>query len=285
MGETRKYYSVRTGKKSSEIDFGELRKLIYSVYKDLEEEGYFEEHFGSSCVDSGFTPGKAGRNVNKYVLRKIRKDLWPIELSYASHSEEDLFDVIEFLFDHISMPLEEGAEYHSWGDCGWHYSNYDAKMGQTRFTNEINPFLNDYGEGYEINSDGEILVLADTHMQTLVDAELPTYDPENIEEKIGVAVEKFRRYGSSIEDRTEAVRMLVDCLEFVRPEAKEVLKSKDESDLFNIANNFGIRHHNPNQKNDYDKSIWLSWMFYHYLATLHACLRLVKKGDKSKPSI
>jgi len=56
------------------------------------------------------------------------------------------------------------------------------------------------------------------------------------------------------------------------------LGEKDESELFIIANNFGFRHHNETQKHDYDKVIWPSWMFYHYLATIHALLRIVEKN-------
>lgn len=53
-------------------------------------------------------------------------------------------------------------------------------------------------------------------------------------------------------------------------------------DLFNIANNFGIRHYNKEQKTNYDQNIWLSWMFHFYLATLHASLRLIEKNNKEK---
>lgn len=43
------------------------------------------------------------------------------------------------------------------------------------------------------------------------------------------------------------------------------------SDLFQIANEFGVRHHNQKQKQktNYDERIWLSWMFYYYLANIH----------------
>ena len=72
----------------------------------------------------------------------------------------------------------------------------------------------------------------------------------------------------------------MDVLEFLRPQLKTVLQSQDEQDLFNIANNFGIRHHRPGQKSDYDKAIWLSWMFYFYLATVNAAVRsIAKSGD------
>ena len=67
--------------------------------------------------------------------------------------------------------------------------------------------------------------------------------------------------------------MLADILEELRPRLKHVLSRQDEGDLFNIANNFEIRHRNEKQKNQYDKSLWLSWMFYFYLATLHLGIR------------
>lgn len=71
-------------------------------------------------------------------------------------------------------------------------------------------------------------------------------------------------------------------LEFLRPQLDGVLTNKDDAALFNIANNFGIRHHNEKQQNTYDKAIWYSWIFYFYLATIHAALRLIEK-KKPKP--
>ncbi len=65
-------------------------------------------------------------------------------------------------------------------------------------------------------------------------------------------------------------------LEYLRPQLKQILSSNDESDLFNLANNFGIRHHNQRQKTDYDPA-WLSWIFHHYLATIHLATRLVEQ--------
>ena len=74
-------------------------------------------------------------------------------------------------------------------------------------------------------------------------------------------------------------------LEFMRPKLRDVLPSKDEADLFNLANNFGIRHHNEKQKTVYDTAIWYSWMFYYYLATLHACIRLLQKKEQREQAL
>lgn len=83
-------------------------------------------------------------------------------------------------------------------------------------------------------------------------------------------------------DRRDAVRDLADVLESLRSEAKTVLTKRDEADLFNLANNFGIRHFNAQQKMEYDQDIWLSWMFYYYLATIHAVTRLIERSHVKK---
>jgi hypothetical protein len=46
-----------------------------------------------------------------------------------------------------------------------------------------------------------------------------------------------------------------------------------------IYNNFGFRHNNDIQKTDYDEKIWLSWMFYHYLSTIHVYLRILEREN------
>jgi len=71
-------------------------------------------------------------------------------------------------------------------------------------------------------------------------------------------------------------------LEYLKPRVKEVLSSPDENDLFQLANKFGIRHHNDEQKTNYDRAIWYSWMFYYYLAAIHACLRLMEKHGQHR---
>ena len=87
---------------------------------------------------------------------------------------------------------------------------------------------------------------------------------------------------SKTSDKRNAVRDLADVLERMRPEAKMVLTSQDEQDLFNLANNFGIRHDRTGQKIAYDEDIWLIWMFYHYLASIHACARLIERAKLTR---
>jgi hypothetical protein len=277
------YYSIRTGKNkmAGNIDLTILLRLFKPLYFYFDSEGYFQEFFGFECVDAGFTPGKLGHDIEGALIIALRKaDLWPISEQIDDYSEDDIFDLIEFLHEHCSKPTKR--DYHGWSDCGWHCSEFDETAGREEFRSKINPMLKIYGEGFELSLNGEILTLPDSGLDALLEAPLPAVDPENVEARISAARIKFRRSRSSIDERRDAVRDLADVLEYLRPKIKGILSNQDESDLFNLANNFGIRHHNPSQKLNYDKPIWYSWLFYHYLATIHAVLRLIAKEAERK---
>lgn len=275
---TRKYYSVRTGRNpnAGQIDLQTFLRLFRPIYCHFEDEGYFQEYFGYDCVDAGFVPGELGHDMEGALLLELRKsNLWPVRANLDVYSEDDIFDIIEYLFDHCSKPVER--TWHGWSDCGWHCQTFNKLEGQNEFRGKTNKILEIYQSGYELSCDGEILALPDTGLEPLLEAPVPSIDPDNINARVEAARLKFRRHKSSLEDRRDAIRDLADVLEFLRPKLKEVLTTQDENDLFNLANNFAIRHHNDRQKADYDKAIWYSWMFYYYLATIHAALRLMAR--------
>lgn len=278
---TKPYYSVRTGKNplAAKFDLATLRDLFRKLFERFENDGYFQEALGYYCVDAGFVPGTLGHDLEGTLLLELRKkDLSPIAAKIESYSEEDLFDMIEFLYEHSSKPKD--GTYHNYDNCGWHYATFEQEPGRLEYREKMNKVLALYDAGYELSVDGEILALADGGMEGLFEAQLPRIDPENVSARVEAARTKFRRYRSSLDDRRDAIRDLADTLEFLRPRIKKVLTTKDESDLFNIVNNFGIRHHNEAQKGHYDKDIWYSWMFYYYLATIHAAVRLIERADR-----
>lgn len=277
----RRYYSERTGSAPPRagFDLDELKRFFVSSYVGLVEEGLFQEWFGYACVDRGVVDGKAGRDVPLFVYRKLRKTgIWPFDQNIYVCEEDEIFDVIEFLFDHASAGVD--GVHHQFNDCGWHYERFDKTGGQARFRVVMNEILVDYGNGFELSVDGEILRLAEEGLAPLLNASLPSSDLKNVTARVDSAVLKFRRRSSTGTDRRDAARDLADVLEYLRAEAKKVLTSDDERDLFNLANNFGIRHHKHGQKTDYDQGIWLSWIFYYYLATIHACVRLINKSQE-----
>ena len=272
----RAYYAARKyGSKSSGLTLDDLRVVILSAYEHYNGSGYFVEAFGFECVDSEFEPGYAGSNVEAYVrLALERVGMWPVADCYPGYDEDDAFTIIEFLFDHISKPMKR--DWHDWNNCGYHYSNFNRELGREEFRERINIALKRYGDGWELSAEGEILSLPPEGMSTLLAATPPTSDLTTVK-KVELATQKFRRFGSSVDDRADAVRDLADVLEWLRPQIKETLLKEDEKELFNLANNFGIRHMNQRQKLKYDRAVWLSWMFYHYLNTINAFLHLLKR--------
>jgi hypothetical protein len=279
---TKPYYSVRTGKNPAggPIDLAMLTRQVLRIYNLLDNEGYFQEDLGYDCVDSGWVPGRLGFDLEAVVALELRKpSLLPIrtKLETYAYSEDDLFDMIEFLHEHCSKGLDN--YYHSFNDCGYHHREFDRDQGRHDFREQINPLVAIYGTGYELSPDGDVLAKADAGFETLLEATLPRIDPENVEARVEEAKLKFRRHGSTLEDRRDALRQLADVLEFLRPKLRKVLMKADENDLLNIVNNFGIRHHNQDQKTNFDRGIWYSWLFYFFLAAIHGSSRLIKKAE------
>jgi hypothetical protein len=120
----------------------------------------------------------------------------------------------------------------------------------------------------------------DLEFGSLLDAALPsTADSDLVTVRVDEAKKILRSRASTKTERRQAVRELADVLEVLRPEIKLEMLSKDESDLFHLANGFAIRHNSREQRRDYDDAIWLSWAFYVYLATIHAVLRLREREN------
>jgi hypothetical protein len=275
----RRYYSARTGRNvaATQLDLDSLKRLFLSVFGELRRKGYFQEALGLYCVDQvDLMPGRVGKDIGAYFLRQLRRpDLWPINTGIAQYSEDDLFDVIELTHDLISKPVD--GTYHSFDDCGWHYSKFESDEGQREYRQELNPLLKDYAPGYELSPGGELVTRGDSDLHALMEQETPELDATNVDGRVNAAVLKFRRRHATTDDKRDAVRDLADVLEYLRPKLSGIILSQDESDLFNIANNFGIRHHNERQRTDYDQDVWLDTLFYHYLNQIHTLKRLLAR--------
>jgi hypothetical protein len=271
----RPYFKQRTGAEPARLSFAQVGRLVASIYESLEVEGYFQQVFGYHCVDAGSVDGTAGHNVEAFVYRKtLLEGVVPLRDNLATCDEGTLFTLVEFLYDCASKPLK--GTHHTYSDCGWHYNTFQKEAGQERWRAEVNSVLPNYGDGFELSERGEIERVGATGLRELITAAIPKGAGDENREKIEAAIHRFRHGRATRKQRQDAVRDLADVLEFYRPKVKEHLLKKDEADLFNIANNYAIRHHNDIQKSDYDPA-WLAWMFYMYLSTIHLVLRLIER--------
>lgn len=265
----RSYYSSRKG--SNNISLFDLPTRVGNLFSHFHQKDYFKELLGVSCNEK---PESANS------LAYVSLGFSPFPLRNSILSEDKIFDVLEYLFDNISKPQkwtnladETGFNYYDW-------ASYDQKEGQLEFSKLANVFLKDYGVGYEINKDGVILAIGKEGLETILVSEIIEYDEVNVDSRVRNAILKWRNKELSWDVRREAIRELADVFEWLKKneELEKVIIPKDDNVLFNIANNFAIRHHEPKQRSNYDKEIWYPWMFHFYLATYHAAIRLLKKN-------
>ncbi len=278
--DNKKYYAVRKGiSKPEPVDFQLLKKIFLRIYREFEDDLYFQEATGYHCVDRGDVRGLWGRgdgDSEAFIYLELgMDDIWPIEKNIENYDEPTLFTVIEFLYDYVSEPKDKW--YHRWDNCGWHSSKYNREKGRGEYRTKINKILKDYGGGYQLSSGGEIFEIAPTGLEPLSEEIVETDDPENIGMRRQNAISKYRRHHATIYDKKDAIRELADVLEFLKKDGIR-LQKKDESDLFKIINNFDIRHHNKSQQGEYDKEIWYEWMFYTFLSSINILLKL-KGGE------
>jgi hypothetical protein len=155
--------------------------------------------------------------------------------AWTSYSEDDLFDMIDFLYEHCSKPIEK--HLHHWNECGWHGDPFEEDgSGKAEFREKVNTILPDYDKGYELSPDGQLLNRTTGGLKRLVEAQLPGADPVNVTVRVSDAERKFLRYRSTMDERRGAIRDLADVLEYLQQDVIEVLTKAYENDLFSLLN-------------------------------------------------
>lgn len=266
------FFSNRNGKKI--IKESDLYFRISAIIEDFEQRDYFKEKLNihNNSNDS--------KSINTKSIGQIGFKIYPFNSwSNDNINKEKIFDAIEFLYQFVSKPGEYGTltDHTNWNYDD--YLNYDAVLGRQEFVNGLNSLLGAFNEGYELDENGQILFRGDENVNFL-DIDFPEYNEENIDSVIHLAIKQWKNKEQSIEEKKQAIIKLANVFEYLKKEKtlEKVLNKKDTNDLFQIANNFALRHHNPDQKKDYDKEIWLDWIFQYYLSTCVATLKMIKKN-------
>lgn len=180
--EKRLYFSQRTGRNPdiSKIDLPLLKDLFLSLYNYYFEKDYFQENIGAYSHDDfqNYYPGKLGEDyeINRMLFLKMRKNnLWPITNYILKYNENDLFDIIEFCYDNISKPTYKD-EQDSFVGYNPVLDGYDQNTAKSEYKKDINKHLKDYDSGYELDSNGEIVVQSGYGLETIYEAQLPVDD-------------------------------------------------------------------------------------------------------------
>ena len=244
--------------------------LFSSLVSELRESDQLQEAFGYDCVDEyDPRPGTLGSDPSARVLAETGRDnILPVNDQFRTWDQDTLLDAIELFGAIVSTGDREaeGSRHHTWNECGWHYAAFDREPAFGQYRSSVNRWLDRYDAGFQLNADGQVERLVGPELAGLVEPRGESVPLEGSdEEHVQAALAKFRR--RDLPSRRDAVRDLADVLERLRSDAKKLL-GKDERGLFNIANNYWIRHNNPEQVRDYDHDVWWDWVFHLYLSSI-----------------
>ena len=252
-----------------------------SLITDLDERGYFERAFQKDCVDDP-------RSIDPSVLIEEEigaSDLWPLSIGRLMDDLDVFMDVIEVLGEFVAAP--QNRSNHSYGGCGWHHGDFNIQMGRDIYFWLVNRLLDRSSINLRLATSGEdrgrLIEVHGDERNDFVTATIEGAD-QHTRSPIEHAVALFRRRGATVEDKRSACTALAGVLELRRSLLKEGLYRRDEGALFQIANEFDVRHRSESQKGDYDP-IFLDWIFWWYLGTIELTDRIIARQAEvgSKP--
>jgi hypothetical protein len=259
------YYGVRNGKinmQDLKIPLYKFRSFFLDTYTYFEDRGYFRLAF----VGYKNKPRLMKPSPEAFLFHHIgNKKVFPIDEFAHNFDKVTLFTLIEILHQYI-WKIEEFDDFDYFGE--------DTNTAQEEFRNEINKFLIHLEDGYLLSDNGYIINLPEDGLGNLISSDLPPQTSDTVTEQVETAIKMFFKYDSNLEEKRKSINILADILEPYREELKSYTTDKHDTMIFGIVNNYGIRHNNLKQKENYEKPVWYEWMFHYYLSTVHAVLKL-----------
>jgi hypothetical protein len=193
-------------------------------------------------------------------------------------ADQDLFcDVIEVLHDVVARP--RARTMHGYSGCGWHRSAFSLEAGQVLYRWLVNRVLDRSDLGLRLADEGEdagrLVAVTDPARMELAASMAGRTDP-GTGDVVRHAIALFRGRSATEHDKRSATVALAGVLEERRQLLKAEVLSRDEGALFQIANQFAIRHRRDDQRPDYDPA-FLDWIFWWYLATIELTDRILER--------
>ena len=244
-------------------------RRVNALVRDFYDDHYFANLFGFYCQPrQGWINAKS--SPEKELEQRVGKPhLWDSEPE--TWDEEDLYQFIEVFHDIAARPTSR----HDHQYCDGHPTHFSPQTGRTLYRWRMNLLLDSTPLMLRLadsgNDIGRMVEAPSPQLRRLSTEVLDIESPDHSE--IAHAIATFRDRHATVEAKRSAVRDLATVLESHRNTVMKELVRKDESALFQIANEFNIRHKNTKQRTDY-RPEFLEWVFYWYLATIQLCEQL-----------
>lgn len=262
-----RYYQQRAkGPALPEVLTGEqLATAIIAELSHLDQLGYFDDAFGSSCCDDRVDRESEARALFVQHLGPDTPLRW---IPDNDTHLEDLFDLVELCHDLVARPMTRS--YHGFGE-EWDYADFDVEAGRLVYRWRMNELLQRSDAGLRLSTEtpdlGRLVATVDDPRAELPTRVLATPRSPGERDRVEHAIALFRGRNATREVKRDAVRSLGDVLESRRGDVGKHLGSRDEDALFQILNRFDIRHLNKAAQTDYGDD-FLEWVFWTLLSTL-----------------
>ena len=265
----RKYFSQREGRAPA-ITTQDFAYRFYNIFEGFVADGYFDRLNLGVLYDRSVSDKLKRRLAVAFGRRS--DEMIPTENNLLNMSRDSVFDLIEFLSDYVSEPLVALLQRTS-------NSGIQAENALEKWRESVNGCLEQLDPPHNLTANGEIEISPpSTGLRRLVDNHASP--SEDAREKIDHACRLFLKRDATAHDRRSALKDLADVLEPLRDDLNARIGKKESNKLFEIANNYGIRHNNREQL-DLDEN-YAHWFFYSTLATIDLMARLDKPNNRQQ---
>lgn len=273
-----KYWSQRT-KPASSADW--LKNSVHatlSLINRLKRSYYFAEFFGNHC---SYCEGGYGLNCDR-VNERLGEHIPGLTYPPQKVSADDLFDLIEFFYDHASLPT-------SWAACGGDDNrcpqSYSGMRGKARFANEVNIVFTRFGAPYRL-AHGRIIRASSPVIEQLLEHPILT-DDQKLNELITRAVQAFK---DKSDRRVEAAEICCKAFEHFKKQYGDsktgaetlIRKVVPHQNLFDNLNMYwkalttlgheAVRHSKPEAPSISDP-IFAEYLFLQYYSAIYFATR------------
>lgn len=283
----RPYYPARQQPPASasvvQRDIAGAKRAWETMVTDLLNRGYLDRTITRACVDVDIITPDQADGLDRVLAERLGSDrLW--HTAAETWTDDEFFGMVEVVHDVVARPRHR--RYHSYDNCGYHYSAFAVYPAQILYRWSVNRLLRRYGIDLQLAKAGDdvgrLVHGPSDGRDELVAAALRT--PGSDGDRARFAVSLFRSRASDVESKRSACIALAGVLESRRKLLKAELLSKDEGALFQIANQFGVRHQNADQRADYDEA-YLDWLFWWYLATVELTNQLLTRQNSASSDV
>jgi hypothetical protein len=256
-------------------DWNNAQRRFRTTIKTLDARGYFDRAWGPDCVDNA----RSWRAPIDDIEAELGvADVDPFGPATVAWDQELFLSVVEVLHDRVARPRII-TRFHDFNECGRHYGDYAPAPGQAVYRLQVNRIFEQAHLPFRLSGTGEdhgrVVAYQDDATEDLMAEVVATARPAERDE-LAHAITTFRARTADRDAKRSAVLTLARILEQHRPLLKAELLSADENALFQIANQFDIRHRNDKQLDDYDVA-FLDWVFWTYLASIRLLRHLLSR--------